>query len=89
MKRQRLAFVASAMVLLSAPALFACDLCRDAVATNAGSGSESASLNFNSSIYFFLGTLFTVMGLIGRMMFKAIKGSQVARGFPLDHDHFK
>jgi hypothetical protein len=78
-----------ALVLITAPALFACDLCRDAVATNSSSGSESAGLNFNTSIFFMLGGLFAVMGLIGRVMFKAIKGPQVNRGFPIDHDHFK
>jgi hypothetical protein len=88
-KRQLPGLAVSAIVLLAAPAVFACDLCRDAVATNTGSGSESSSLNFNMSIYFMLGTLFAVMGFIGRVMFKAVKGSQAARGFPLDHDHFK
>jgi hypothetical protein len=88
-KRRSLGLLVLVLVLLAAPALFACDLCRDAVATNAGSGSESAGLNFNTSIYFMLGTLFAVMGFIGRVMFKAIKGQPVNRGFPVDHDHFK
>src|ERR1019366_10073269 len=88
-KRQLPGLVVSAIVLLAAPAVFACDLCRDAVATNSGSGSESSSLNFNTSIFLMLGTLFAVMGFIGRMMFKAIKGPQVNRGFPLDGDDLK
>ena len=88
-KRQLAGFVVMAIVLLAGPAVFSCDLCRDAVATNTGSGSESSSLNFNTSIFFMLGTLFAVMGFIGRMMFKAIKGPQVNRGFPLDGDDLK
>jgi hypothetical protein len=88
-KRWLPGFVVSAIVLLAAPAVFACDLCRDAVATNTGSGSESSNLDFNTSIFFMLGTLFAVMGFIGRVMFKAIKGPPVSRGFPLDRDHFK
>jgi hypothetical protein len=88
-KRLSIGFLIPLVVLLTAPAIFACDLCRDAVATNTGSGSESSSLNFNTSIFFMLGTLFAVMGFIGRMMFKAVKGPQVNRGFPIDHDHLK
>jgi hypothetical protein len=75
-----------AVILVSAHATFACDLCRDAVATNTGSGSESATLNFNSSIFLMLGTLFAVMTFIGRVMFKAIRTPQIPRGFPLDPD---
>jgi hypothetical protein len=70
-------WIKSLAVLLTlgwSSAALACDLCRDAVATNTGSGSESSSLNFNTSIFFMFGVLFAVMGLIGRVMFKATRG---------------
>ena len=74
MVRRLVNCLAVALTLCWATSAFACDLCRDAVATNAGSGSESSTLNFNTSIFFMLGGLFAVMGLIGRVMFKATRG---------------
>lgn len=74
-----------------APLSHACDMCRDAVATNSGSGGvdgsgASAGLDFNSSIYFMLCGVFAVAGWIGWVMYKAIRGGSQAhqpRGFPV------
>jgi hypothetical protein len=74
MSRRLINSLVALSTLVFTSATFACDLCRDAVATNAGSGSESSTLNFNTSIFFMLGGLFAVMGLIGRVMFKATRG---------------
>jgi hypothetical protein len=80
------------LLLLPGSLVWACEMCRDAVINNAGSGGidgsgSSAGLDFNSSILYMLGGVFTVAGWIGWVMYKAIRSSSprlpVPHGFPV------
>jgi hypothetical protein len=50
-------------------------MCRDSVAadTRSAQTAESASLNFNTSIYAMLGGFAVVAGFTGRVIFKAVR----------------
>jgi hypothetical protein len=91
--KARLAILVLLGVLLvfASPLAHACEMCRDAVINNAGSGGidgggASAGLDFNSSILYMLGGVFAVAGWIGWIMYKAVRSTsqaQLARGFPV------
>ena len=84
--------IAGLLTAFSGPLAHACEMCKDAVATNAGGGGidgtgSSAGLNFNASIFYMLGGVFSVMGWIGWIMYKSVHGSSRARlGFPVKTD---
>jgi hypothetical protein len=79
------------VLLVAGPLARACEMCRDAVINNAGSGGidgggASAGLDFNSSILYMLGGVFAVAGWIGWIMYKAVRSTSqahLARGFPV------
>ncbi len=84
MKPRRAFILLLAAALLVAPgAAHACEMCRDAVANNMNSASESAGLNFNASILGMLVGVFTVMGLVGRVMYKSVNGETPLK-YPID-----
>jgi hypothetical protein len=60
-------------LMLASPVL-ACPMCKDST-VDAGDTSikESSSLDFNKSIYIMLGGFVGVVGLTGRVMYKAVK----------------
>jgi hypothetical protein len=76
------------LVLAVAPLAMACPFCRDAVASNGGSSTGGGSVpgnvagnlsgDFNSSIYYMLGGLFFVIGLVARVIYKAVKTTDVS-----------
>ncbi len=62
-------------VLRYVQSVHACPMCRDSVAadTRSAQTAESASLNFNTSIYAMLGGFAVVAGFTGRVIFKAVR----------------
>jgi hypothetical protein len=83
--------LALALLLLSLTDARACEMCKDAIATNAGSGGidgtgGSAGLNFNASIFYMLGGVFAVMSWIGWVMYKSVHTSRPRVGFPVKTD---
>lgn len=92
MTLHRIIFALIVVALLgSGHAAQACDMCKDAVATNAGGGGidgtgSSGGLNFNASIFLMLGGVFSVMGWIGWIMYRSVQGGRVRGGFPVEAD---
>jgi hypothetical protein len=61
---------------LSATPVMACPMCKDSTVDSCKvAASESASLDFNKSIYIMLGGFASVVGLTGRVMYKAARSS--------------
>ena len=76
-----------------AAAASACPMCKDSIADSAGNGVGPAAglpSGFNVSVYLMLVGLFCVMGLVGGIIVKGIRGTNVTPrenkppGFPLD-----
>jgi len=66
-----------AMVSMLASPLLACPMCKDStVDTGQAQATESSSLDFNKSIFIMLGGFAGVVGLTGRVMYKAAKSSR-------------
>lgn len=71
--------------LIGVESAAACEMCKSAVVTNGGSGGidgtgSSAGLNFNTSIYYMLGGVFSVMGWIGWIMYRSVQGQGQGNG---------
>jgi hypothetical protein len=66
------------VILSTAAAVHACPTCKESVALTDAAGGSSAvasslGAGFNWSIYFMLGGVIAVMGLVGRILIKAIR----------------
>lgn len=85
MSNRRLApFVAVAFVLALAAVASACPNCKEAVANDRIGGAQGASAGdaasgFNHAIYFALGTLFTIAGVLGVRVGRAIRRADAAQ----------
>jgi len=56
--------------------LLACPMCKDSTVDSCKvAAADSASLDFNKSIYIMLGGFASVVGMTGRVMYKAAKSS--------------
>jgi hypothetical protein len=70
----------------------ACPMCKDSITDTGKAGAASAGLpsGFNVSVYLMLVGLFCVMGLVGGIIVKGVRGTNVTPpsnkppGFPLD-----
>ena len=71
----------------------ACPMCKDTVTDDAGIGAATTGVpdGFKVSIYLMLGGLFCVMGLVGGIIVKGVRGgnkpvppTNKPPGFPLD-----
>ena len=64
----------SCLVLLAlAGVATACPNCKDTIATTETAGTPGISDAFNTSIYFMLGGLVAVLGLVARVIIKGIR----------------
>jgi hypothetical protein len=72
MSPRRLLPVAAVLCVLAADAL-ACPNCKDAVAP------DPAAAGFNNAIYFALATLFSIVGLLGWRVGKAVRRADAAQ----------
>jgi len=66
------------LILVMAAAVHACPTCKESVALTDAAGASSAAASslgagFNWSIYFMLGGVMGVMGMVGRILIKAIR----------------
>ena len=85
--------LASALLLGMAGVSHACPGCKDsipnAVTTDGGPGGPMPGLpvGFNYSIYVMLAGLFSVMAMVGGIIYKGVRGadSRTNRGFPVTH----
>ncbi len=67
-----------AFLAMASPVL-ACPMCKDSTVgtdNKTVAAAESASLDFNKSIYLMLGGLVSVVGFTGSVMYKAAKSSR-------------
>ena len=93
MKRWTTALV-PVLTLALTTAAWACPMCKDSVPSSDAQQPGALSGGFNTSIYFMLGSLFCVMGLVGTTLVKGARtsaGSAAAttppnprRGFPIE-----
>lgn len=72
--RRRLLTAFLAIVLLPAGAALACPNCKDSIPNNDAEPAASLPGGFNTSIYFMLGGLFVVGGMVVRMIVKETRG---------------
>ena len=83
----RLAATILAVLLTAAPAALACPLCKDSVPSSDAQAPGGVPGGFNTTIYFMLGGLFCVIGMISMTLVRGARGNAVARGdqrgFPL------
>jgi hypothetical protein len=64
------------MLLVLASPVLACPMCKDSTVDNdKPMAAASAGLDFNRSIYVMLGGFATVLGVTGRVIYKAVKSS--------------
>jgi hypothetical protein len=85
--------LAFALLLGTAAVADACPGCKDsipnAVTTDGGPGGPSPGLpvGFNYSVYVMLVGLFSVMAMVGGIIYKGIRGAdpRANRGFPVAH----
>jgi len=79
--------LAPLLVLLMTTATWACPLCKDSVPSSDAQAPGGVPGGFNTTIYFMLGGLFCVIGMITMTLVRGARGSAAARGdqrgFPL------
>ena len=84
---KRLALLAPLLVLLMTTATWACPLCKDSVPSSDAQAPGGVPGGFNTTIYFMLGGLFCVIGMISMTLVRGARGNAIARGdqrgFPL------
>ena len=66
--------IACLLVLALAGLATACPNCNDTIANTDSAGSSGISSAFNTSIYVMLGAFMGVLGLVGGVIVKAIRG---------------
>ena len=79
--------LAPLLVLLMTTATWACPLCKDSVPSSDAQAPGGVPGGFNTTIYFMLGGLFCVIGMISMTLVRGARGNAIARGdqrgFPL------
>jgi hypothetical protein len=77
----------SLLTLAMTTASWACPLCKDSVPSSDAQAPGGVPGGFNTTIYFMLGGLFCVIGMISMTLVRGARGTAVARGdqrgFPL------
>ena len=74
------------LVLLMSTATWACPLCKDSVPSSDAQAPGGVPGGFNTTIYFMLGGLFCVIGMVSFTLVKGARSagsSHAGRGFPL------
>ena len=77
--------VAACLVVLLAVDASACPNCKEAVAADSLGGAQGANVGgnaaagFNNAIYFALGTLFSIVGVLGWRVGRAIRRADAAQ----------
>ncbi len=71
------------IVLASSAAAFACPNCKDSIPQTGAEAAGNLPGGFNASIYTMLIGLFSVMGLVGTIIVKGIRGSHRAIHQPI------
>ena len=74
MIRRWIILIACLLVLALSGLATACPNCNDTIANTDSAGSAGISSAFNSSIYVMLGAFMAVLGLVGGVIIKAIRG---------------
>jgi hypothetical protein len=80
--------LAAIAIPLLASAAQACPLCKDSIPGSDAQAAAGVSSGFNTSIYFMLAGLFSVIGFISFVIVKGVRDtdSRFTRGFPIDDD---
>ena len=84
--------LAGMLILMMATLAQACPMCKDSVPNSDAQAAAGVPTGLNTSVYFMLTGLFSVMGLVSFVIVKGIRESDsrsVARGFPVDPDQKK
>ena len=78
------------LISLASTAAFACPLCKDSVPSSDAQAAGSLPGGMNNSVYFMLGGLFFVIGLVSTVVVKGVRDANNQhsdtgeRGFPLE-----
>jgi hypothetical protein len=82
---KRFAPVPPLLTLLMTTAAWACPLCKDSVPSSDAQAPGGVPGGFNTTIYFMLGGLICVIGMITMTLVKGARGTAASRGsgFPL------
>jgi hypothetical protein len=83
--RRILPFAALVLLACVAAEAFACPTCKDAVAANSAGGNAQGAIaggdaasGFNNAIYLSLGSIFSIVGLLGWRVWRAVQRADSA-----------
>jgi hypothetical protein len=68
------AFIGLTVLLTAHAAAMACPMCKDAIANTDAANASSLPAGFNTSILFMLGAFLGVLGMVGGVIVKGIRG---------------